>query len=136
MKIELSLKKLDQVNKIKVLISFINISTESINLPLDRIRLNAARSGLAIRSDGERIEPFEYDIVRPVDNLQEIEVLPLESGGLEIEGEIVKKSENVFAVLFPCATYKVELNKPYDVDFGWGGFRSEPIKFEFVFDSV
>lgn len=136
MKIELSINKTGQINKISVLISFINESAEATNLPLERIRINAARSGLAIRDDSGRLEPIEFDIVKPVDNLQEMEVLPSESVDLEVEGEIVKKSENVYGVLFPHATYKVELNKPYDVDFGWGGFRSEPIEFVFEFEST
>lgn len=136
MKIELSIKKTGHANKIIVLISFINVSTTAIKLPLKRIHLNAARSGLAIRSNNDRLEPVEYDIVKPIDNLQEIEISPSKSVNLEMEGEIVKKSENVYAVLFPHATYKIELNKPYYIDFGWGGFRSEPIEFIFEFESA
>ena len=134
MNIELSCQ--ENENKVTFMVTFVNLTDSVESIPLDYLKLNAERVNVRICAGGVRLEPIEYDLVNSAKTLTELQLSPKQSHSIEINGRIEKKAEKVFALVFHRATYKIDLEKDYTVDFYLGGVRSNTITCKFDWNAM
>lgn len=102
-------------------------STERM-VPLERIASNAELILEWCEQDGARLEPLEYKLVSPAQDLADRVLLPGETHAFELRGRFLEKAPDVFALVFPRATYRLVRGGRYSLSFGLGDFKSEAIE--------
>lgn len=126
---DVQLSFLDASNGIwKFYVSFMNDSENTAIIPVDAIKRSGERIGLRFQLDGQEIEPVDFTIISPKNIPEDVELPPKEKLVIEFEGVLEKKREDVYALSFGTAAYRIFPNRNYDVKFEWQNLSSNSVE--------
>lgn len=128
---DVQLSSLNASNGIwKFYVSFVNDSENVALIPVDTIKRSGERIGLRFQLEGEEIEPVDFTIISPKNIPEDIELPPKEKLVIEFEGVVEKKREDVYALSFRNAVYRIFLNRDYRIKFEWQNMSSNSIEWK------
>jgi hypothetical protein len=128
---DVQLSSLNASNGIwKFYVSFMNDSEIVALIPVDAIKRSGERIGLRFQLDGEEIEPVDFTIISPKNIPEDVELPPKEKLVIEFEGVLEKKREDIYALSFRNAVYRIFPNRNYGVKFEWQNMSSNIVDWQ------
>lgn len=113
-------------------VTFMN-NTEVVSIfPAQRLRRAAARVGLLIQPQGAAaLDAIEFEIISYVDKPQEVYLKPGEAYAISLLAEVKKIGKASWGLVFEGATYKIDPDTIYSIQFSLDIYHSGIVEWSF-----